>query len=176
MPANNDQSSITIRNVATHLEANLFQSAPSFRHYIDASTFKSRLLLASLTLLRRRMAKAKRLVRHKTLVQVLGNEKFDVVCRIVQDVKDIKIQAFLKGSISRNLNAGNKKEENFPLLYHHGGMPPPVKALFFRTPLISSFELSPTVAIPNLDWDLMIDQANYNITAYKHWEQECTEE
>lgn len=169
-----DQSALSVRDVAQALEANLFRSAPSFRHYVDASTFKSRLLLASRTFMRRRMLQTRRHTRHKQLVEALGNDKFIVVRKLIQKIKDMKLQAMLKGSLVSCPQTENKNQGQFPLLTSHGAMAEPVRVLFFNTSLINCFESASVETIPNLDWDSMIEQAESNLNAFKQWELECT--
>jgi hypothetical protein len=125
--------------------------------------------------MRRRMLKTQRHTRHKQLVEVLGNDRFIVVSKLIQKIKDVKLQAMLKGSlVSCCPRTENKNQGQFTLLNSHGAMTEPVRMLFFSTSLINSFESASVETIPTLDWDSMIEQAESHLNAFRQWELECT--
>jgi hypothetical protein len=167
----NISTSMTYR-LADDIEKQLFRSAQSFRHYADASTFKSRLLLASMTLIRRRIKKSQKQSRQEVLQQVLGNERFLVVQQIVQIIKDLKIQALMKGSLNTAIQSAKQKESSIPMMKAQGNIPQPARSLFFNTAIVTSFETASVSLIPSLDWDSMIRDAQENIKAFKEWELE----
>jgi hypothetical protein len=154
------------------LEEILFASAPSFFDYMDASTFKSRLLSATVTMMRRRTIKTQRHTRQRILLKVLGKEKFVIVRQLVQNIKDVKIQATLTKCLVENALARKEKEGCAPLQKSNNAIVAPVQQLFFNTSLINSFDLASVKAIPRLDWDFMIEQAERNLKAFKEWELE----
>ena len=164
----------TTHRVAHNLEQQLFRSSPSFRHYVDASTLKSRLLLASMTIIRKRMKKSQSQSRNEVLLQVLGQERLHVVQQIVQTIKDMKIQALMKGSLNGNIHAKSTQNESssYPMIKSQGSIPQPARALFFNTTIVTSFESASVSLIPTLDWDSMIRDAQDNINAFKEWELE----
>jgi hypothetical protein len=140
-----------------------------------------------MTLIRKRMRKTQHhhqhQSRHDVLLQVLGGkEQLGLVQTLVQTIKDMKLQALMKGSLDGGTRTKQTAEQNdessYPMMMMkikmnaQGAIPQPARALFFNTAIVGCFESASVSLIPTLDWESMIREAQENINAYKEWEQE----
>jgi hypothetical protein len=140
---------------------------------VDASTLKSRLLLASMTLIQKRMKRTQQQSRKEVLLQVLGKERLCLVQQIVQTIKEMKMQALMNGSLNgRKQSVIQNHESSYLMIKSQGSIPQPARVLFFNTAIVNSFDAASVSLIPTLDWDYLIRDAQVNINTFKEWEQE----
>ena len=119
------------------------------------------------------MKKSQSQFRNEIILQVLGQERLHMVQKIFQTIKDMKIQALMKGSLNGTIHASTPNESSsYPMIKSQGSIPQPARALFFNTAIVTSFESASVSLIPTLDWDSMIRDAQDNINAFKEWELE----
>lgn len=107
--------------------------------------------------------------RMETLVHILGQDLSRNICKVVTEVKLLRLQraATACGACMRNGTCSMAPREgiaDLPPL-----MPEPVQRLFFNTRLIEATEKTPVSQLKNQDWDTMLQEARNNIDEYHVW-------
>lgn len=155
-----------ISKTARALEHLLFRQAKDLRAYKDASTLDGRLRGLMTILVRRKMmggnSSRKTYDRTRLLIQILGPQRFKHCKDLVQKVKRARTNKVAKLKCN-NVVCGRTFDQQ---------LPPVVRMLYFETFLIDAFEKYPINKLPNLDWNMLIDQAELTLRDFELWETE----
>lgn len=115
-------------------------------------------------MLRRRKGRSAKRQRGEILLRILGRSRYSKVRDLVKNVRYTKIKKVAslkcKGEV-----CGKTFDSN---------LPPVVRRLYFETRLVQAFEKYPTERLRNLDWDLLVTEAEQNLEEFLLWEAEHT--
>jgi len=173
-------SSINNEELAKALENHLYRRAPNFKAYADKSTLNSRLRVLTLAVLRRRL-KNKSKTTPKTMGEnrliaikksVGDTEKYSKICQLANKVRSLRLQhcATACGSCQRTGGVcpmASAQSERF--VQAGSKIPPPVRNLFFDTPLLVALEKTPLDRISEFDWDESMKNTEQIIETYQEW-------
>lgn len=106
--------------------------------------------------------------RSQILWKILGKSKYKEIEQLLQEIRLAKMKkvASFCGSnqCTTSLRLCGKTFDT--------QLPQVVRQLYFETPLIDCFERYPLEKLPHLPWQVLLDQAQSNLLAYKLWELE----
>lgn len=176
-----------LEKMATTLEQHLFNMAPTLQDYSNVQTLELRLKIV-LQRLRRKKQQGnhhRRPVRSPSstpskvssgnislLKQQLGDGRYHQVQQLIQTIQREKQQ--LVGATCTNCRM--KDKDNSLLLpgatSFGSEFPPPVKNLFFQTPLIGQWERHLKNGARIISWEPLIQQAQANLEAFQQWKHE----
>lgn len=107
------------------------------------------------------------IIRTRTLLEILGREKFSHCQELVHKLRlamNTKV-AQLKCSMYNN-NGGKVCGRMFGT-----ELPKAVRVLYFETLLVTAFDRYPLCRLPNVNWDTLIKQAEINLKEFYSWEE-----
>jgi hypothetical protein len=112
-------------------------------------------------MVRRRMCQStKTKQRTQTLIEILGQHRYIKIQRLIKDIKLVKVKRV--ASLKCN---GDVCGTAF-----HQSLPQQVRKLYFETTLLQAFENYDVERLQRVDWDVLIDEAESNLSAFKQWE------
>ena len=163
----NNVDETQISKTARALEHLLFRQAKDLRAYKDASTLDGRLRGLMTILVRRKMmgrnsSRRKTYDRTRLLIQILGPQRYKHCKDLVQKVNCARTNKVAKLKCN-NVVCGRTFDQQ---------LPPVVRMLYFETFLIDAFEKYPMNKLSNLDWNMLIDQAELTLRDFELWETE----
>jgi len=169
--------------MAKVMEKILFQQATSLEDYLKGCrnhNLEQHLKLAAARLLERKLQKADAYVqvkaqsRRTALVQALGGDKakFHQVESLVHLIKLLRTGATVQQHVSPSPSFRTTivVEDDDDL--QSSSLPSddcPVRALYFGTPLVTAFDLSPIEDLSGLCWDQLMSAAEHNVREYGVW-------
>lgn len=152
-----------IHSTARALEQLLFKQAKDLRSYQDKTTLDDRLRGLLTILVRKKMmckAKNAKKERARRLIQILGMDRYKHCIELVQKIKIAKANKVSR--LRCNSQTCTRRLET--------NMPPVVRALYFETTMVHAFDKYPIDNLGNVDWCVLIEQAECNLHEFQMWE------
>jgi hypothetical protein len=159
--------------MATTLEQLLFQMSPTLVEYSDVRTLQLRLKIAlpRARQLLKTSARKQSSERHnrRVLEESLGTQRYNQINDLVEAIRHERLQVV--GASCAKCQYVRRLEGKPQLVGSQSfgtEFPDPVKKLFFGTALVQQWDRQAL----NTSWDLMVEQAQGNLDAFRRWKAE----